>query len=47
MTPAAITLQIQSSRRLKKGADLWLGCSICGRLPGHFVDPLPRIPRRR
>jgi hypothetical protein len=46
VTPAAIALQIQSPRRLEKRADFWLGCSICGR-PGRFVDPFPRIPRRR
>jgi hypothetical protein len=45
MTPT-ITLQIQFPRRLEKRADFWLGCSICGR-PGRFVDPFPRIPRRR
>jgi hypothetical protein len=28
------------------GLKLWLRCRICGR-SGRFVDPFPRIPRRR
>ena len=32
--------------KLEKRPDLWLRCSICHR-SGRFVDPFPRIPRRR
>jgi hypothetical protein len=42
----AVALRVASPMRLEKRADSWLRCSICGR-PGRFVDPFPRIPRRR
>jgi hypothetical protein len=45
-TPVAVALRMAASERPQKQADLWLRCSICER-PGRFVDPFPRIPRRR
>lgn len=44
--PVTAALRVAPPGRLEKRADLWLRCSICGR-PGRFVDPFPRIPRRR
>jgi hypothetical protein len=44
--PVAVALQVAPPGGLEKRADLWLRCSICGRL-GRFVDPFPHIPRRR
>lgn len=45
-TPVAVALRVAPPGQLQKQANLWLRCSICGR-PGRFVDPFPRIPRRR
>jgi hypothetical protein len=46
ITPMAAVLQLAPPNRLEEPADLELRCSICGRRR-RFVDPFPRIPRRR
>jgi hypothetical protein len=45
-TPVAVALRVRAPGRPEERAEFWLRCSICGR-PGRFVDPFPRIPRRR
>jgi hypothetical protein len=44
--PVALRRPATLSCGPEQRADLWLCCAICGR-PGRFVDPFPRIPRRR
>ena len=44
--PRAIAFPTAPSDGLEERRDVRLHCSNCGR-PGRFVDPFPRIPRRR